>query len=170
MVTNLYRRELLFLQVCTWPYNLGFQFSSRLYKSIDLTVSLKEPDMSDAAKPKSIVLQDKPIICVTLDYYNEPSELLVDEIYNCILKEIAKWNKDKEHKDVIEATSLYRDLAFGSPRYMLVMWFKDAAQAATFISSETFIGIRNMAINAKFTVNSSILTYDKGDPPDIGGG
>ena len=125
--------------------------------------------MSQDKKPKPpIVLKDKPIVCMTLDYYSEPSELLVKEIYACIIEEVNRWNKT--HKGSIEGTHLYRDLAFGSPRYMLIIRCKDVADAATFVNSDTFTEIRNMAINANFTVNSNILAYDSGEENDFGDG
>ena len=114
-------------------------------------------------KPASL---GKPIICVTFDYYSEPSEALVKEIYDCILDEAKEWKK--KHKDTLEATHLYEHFTFGAPRYMLVIRFKEIGQAATFLNSKEFSEIRNMAICAGFNLNCNLFNYARGEEDEIG--
>ena len=108
-----------------------------------------------------------PMLCVTLDYYNTPSGDIITKLYDYLLAEVDNWNADTNS---IVASHLYQHLLLGSPKYMLLLWFKDTAEVARFVDSDPYDAIHSMAVDAGLTLNANIFTYDRGEENGFGGG
>jgi len=69
-----------------------------------------------SSKKDNISITKRPIICVNLDYYDAPDEALLEELYNCVLEELAD-------KNAILSISLYQ--RFNYDGLMLVVFCKN---------------------------------------------
>lgn len=103
-------------------------------------------------------INQRPVICVSLEYYNSPDEDTLEEVYDYVLQEL----QDKEKRVI----SLYEE--FSNQRLMLLIFCDSPCDAASLVRSDAFQNVRKKFTSRDFSFKSSLLDYIKGDPVGIG--
>jgi len=114
-----------------------------------------------SSKKDKTPINKRPIICVNLEYYDSPDEALLEELYNCVLEELTE-------KDGVLSISLYEQFSYD--KLMLVVFCKNACDAASLVRSKSFRKVREMFVSRDFVFDCSLLDYLKGDPDEGLGG